>query len=205
MRFSDQIPRTGPGPCYKYLRKLRDRCTDLFLRLASPSRFFSPSRRKSLSLRLFLSIGLPSFHLSRTTERGRKGGYKRGKKKKEKEKETRTGTSSLLRQEWALRREREREMAIRLYLLRVFEQFSRTEDPLASNPYRESRLRGEEREREGERKSRRSGGRRRRGRRRPVTKSWTTGRSLGERERSDSCSSLDRTQHPRNVSSSILN
>lgn len=60
-------------------------------------------------------------------------------------------------------------MAIRLYLLRVFEQFSRTEDPLASNPYRESRLRGEEREREGERKSRRSGGRRRRGRRRPVT------------------------------------
>lgn len=26
-----------------------------------------------------------------------------------------------------------------------------------------------------------------------------------ERERSDSCSSLDRTQHPRNVSSSILN
>ena len=65
-------------------------------------------------------------------------------------------------------REREREMAIRLYLLRVFEQFSRTEDPLASNPYRESRLRGEERKREGERKSRRSGGRRRR---RPVTKS----------------------------------
>ena len=29
-------------------------------------------------------------------------------------------------------------------------------------------------------------------------------RSLGERERSDSCSSLDRTQHPRNVRS-ILN
>lgn len=34
-------------------------------------------------------------------------------------------------------------MAIRLYVLRVFEQFSCTEDPVASNPYRTSRLRGE--------------------------------------------------------------
>lgn len=40
-------------------------------------------------------------------------------------------------------------MAIRLYVLRVFEQFSCTEDPVASNPYRESRLHGGEEERRG--------------------------------------------------------
>lgn len=99
VRFSNQIPRTGPGPCYKYLRKLRDRCTDLFLRLASSSRFFSP-RRKSPSLLLFPSIARLLFIcLDRERKKGRL--QERGKK------ETRTGTSSLLRQERALCRERE--------------------------------------------------------------------------------------------------
>lgn len=132
-----------------------------------------------------------------STGRGRKRGYKRGKKRNKNRyfESTSAGMSSLPRE-----RERERlAMAIRLYVLRVFEQFSCTEDPVASNPYRESRLHGGER---GRGKGEGEGERRRRWRRRPVTK---LGRSLGERERSDSCSSLDRTQHPRNVSSFILN
>lgn len=58
-------------------------------------------------------------------------------------------------------------MAIRLYVLRVFEQFSCTEDPVASNPYRTSRLRGEGEGGRGEEGE--EGGRR--GRRRPVAKS----------------------------------
>lgn len=195
MRFSDQIPRTGPGPCYKYLRKLRDRCTDLFLRLASSSRFFSP-RRKSLSLLLFPSIACLLF-ICLDRERKKERLQEREKKKQEPVLRVYFG-----RNELSAERERERErlaMAIRLYVLRVFEQFSCTEDPVASNPYRESRLHGGER---GRGKGEGEGERRRRWRRRPVTK---LGRSLGERERSDSCSSLDRTQHPRNVSSFILN
>lgn len=77
-------------------------------------------------------------------------------------------------------------MPIRFSLaLRVFEQFSCTEDPAVSSPL--SRVENR-REKERERRDR-------------LRK---TERSLGERERSDSCSSLDRTQHPRNVRS-ILN
>lgn len=72
-------------------------------------------------------------------------------------------------------------MAIRLYVLRVFEQFSCTEDPVASNPYRTSRLRGEGERGRGEKGEEGEGGG-------GDDRLRSLERLDGERERSDSCS-----------------
>ena len=88
VRFSDQIPRTGPGPCYKYLRELRDRRADLFLRLSSSSSRFLPPRRKYPPSFSLVASPPPSF-LPRLDGEGEREATR------EREEEARTGTSSL--------------------------------------------------------------------------------------------------------------
>lgn len=161
VRFSDQIPRTGPGPCYKYLRELRDRRADLSLRLSSPSsRFLSPRRKCPLSFSLF-SRFFSAFFLSFRLDVAREKGRLRESERKKQEPVLRVSTSAGTRLQLPAER---LAMPIRFSLaLRVFEQFSCTEDPAVSSPLSRDENR---REREG-------GRIRERGEKRPVKKDRT--------------------------------